>query len=99
MLLSQFGSRLGFDPFAEMRRMQSEMNRLFADLETANAPDFPPVNLWASSEGVMLTAEIPGVKAEDVDLAVHDDLLTLKGKRATSVEEFTNLTEGKTASM
>lgn len=87
MLLSQFGPRLSFDPFAEVRRMQSEMNRLFADFETANASDFPAVNLWASSDGVMLTAEIPGVKAEDVDLAVHDDLLTLKGKRAPSVEE------------
>lgn len=87
MLLLQFRPRVGFDPFAEMRRMQSEMNRLFADFETGTAPEFPAVNLWASSDGVMLTAEIPGVKAEDVDLSVHDDLLTLKGKRLSADEQ------------
>ena len=40
MALSDF-PRMGFDPFAEMRRMQSEMNRLFSGGGSATARDFP----------------------------------------------------------
>jgi hypothetical protein len=36
MALSEF-PRMGFDPFAELRRMQSEMNRLFSGYGFATA--------------------------------------------------------------
>jgi hypothetical protein len=36
MALSEF-PRLGFDPFVELRRMQSEMNRLFSGFSTTAA--------------------------------------------------------------
>jgi HSP20 family protein len=75
MLLSEFG-RLG-DAFAEMRRMQAEMNRLF---EGVVPSAYPPVNLWAGDNSVVVTAELPGVLPEDVDLTVRDDVLVLKGK-------------------
>ena len=44
MALSEF-PRLGFDPFVELRRMQSEMNRVFSGFTPA-ARDFPPINIW-----------------------------------------------------
>jgi len=43
MALSEF-PRLGFDPFAELRRMQSEMNRVFSGFNATAARDFPPIN-------------------------------------------------------
>ena len=46
MALSEF-SRLGFDPFVELRRMQSEMNRLFSGYTPA-ARDFPTINIWSA---------------------------------------------------
>ena len=49
MALSEF-PRLGFDPFVELRRMQSEMNRLFSGYTPA-ASDFPPVNLARRQQG------------------------------------------------
>jgi HSP20 family protein len=68
----------------EMERLQRQMNRLFDDFNPGDGhsfPDFPAVNLWSSSEGAMLTAELPGVKHEDIDISVVGDALTLTGKR------------------
>lgn len=81
MLYSQFG-RTGWDPFAEMRRLQSEMNQLFGDsLAFPAVRGYPPVNLWVGDSSVVVTAELPGLSAEDVDLSVREDALTIRGER------------------
>jgi HSP20 family protein len=80
MALSDF-PRMGFDPFAEMRRMQSEMNRLFSGVGFATTRDFPPINIWLRDNSVIVTAELSGVSRDDVRLNLQDDVLTLEGKR------------------
>jgi HSP20 family protein len=80
MALSDF-PRMGFDPFAELRRMQSEMNRLFSGVGFATARDYPQINIWLGDNSVVVTAELPGVTREDVTLNLQDDVLTLEGKR------------------
>jgi len=86
MLLTQTG-RLGWDPFAEIRRMQNEMTRLFADVEARAATQaFPPVNLWVGEDSLVVTAEIPGVAPADLNLTVREDTLTIQGYRALPVE-------------
>jgi HSP20 family protein len=89
MALSEF-PRMGFDPFAELRRMQSEMNRLFAGHGFATARDFPPVNIWLGDNSVVVTAELPGVTRNDVTLNLQDDVLTLEGKREPTQQENVN---------
>ena len=86
MALSDF-PRMGFDPFAEMRRMQSEMNRLFSGTGFATTRDFPPINVWLGDNSVVVTAELPGVTREDVDLNLQDDVLSLAGKREPKTHE------------
>ena len=85
--LDPFGSRFGFDPLTEMRRMQDEMNRLFAGVSTPVAREFPPVNLWIGENSVAVTAELPGVGSDDIDVTVRDDTLTLQGKVEPKVDE------------
>src|SRR5262249_10551506 len=80
MALSDF-PRMAFDPFAEMRRMQSEMNPLFSGVGFATAHDFPPINVWLGDNSVVVTAELPGVTRDDVTLNLQDDVLMLEGKR------------------
>jgi len=80
MALSEF-PRLGFDPFVELRRMQSEMNRLFSGFSTTATRDFPPINIWLGENSVVVTAELPGVTGDDVNLSLQEDVLTLSGKR------------------
>src|SRR4029453_19415174 len=60
----------GADPFRDMRRLHNEMNQM-AGRGTVGAPEFPAFNAYANQDGVVLTAELPGVKSEDLDISVH----------------------------
>ena len=86
MALSQYPS-WGLDPFYEMRRMQSEMNRLFSGFSAAAARDFPPINIWLGENSVVVTAELPGVKRDDVNIRLQDEVLTLEGTRQPQLRE------------
>jgi HSP20 family protein len=77
------------DPFEEMRRLQDEMNRMFSTsfVGRRRAPaGFPAINAYANEDGIALTAELPGVKSEDLDISVFRDTLTLRGKREAPEE-------------
>jgi HSP20 family protein len=68
-----------------MERLQRELNRLFSDtfsgVGVRTAPGFPAMNAWTNEVGVVVTAELPGVKPEDIDISVVGDTLTLSGSR------------------
>jgi HSP20 family protein len=61
------------------------MNRLFAQMPPGLsgdvAPTFPAMNVWTDEESVVVTAELPGVAPDDIDVSVVGDTLTLKGSR------------------
>lgn len=70
-----------YDPVRQMRFAQRDMSRLFDNLRVAAPPEFPPMNIWAGSDGAVVTAEIPGVVPEELDIAVHQNMVTLRGRR------------------
>jgi len=88
MALSEF-PRLGFDPFVELRRMQSEMNRVFSGF-TPTTRDFPPINIWLGDNSVVVTSELPGVTPGDVTINLQEDVLTLEGARCPSQGQEAN---------
>lgn len=65
----------------EMSRLQEEMNKLFSRASQPAATSFPPINLWVSQESAVVTAEMPGVSSEDLDISVVGDTLTVQGSR------------------
>lgn len=65
----------------DMRRLQEEMNRTFGGFRFAVPAEYPPVNVWAGADGAIITAEIPGVAPDQIDITVHQDTVTLRGKR------------------
>lgn len=68
----------------EVDRLQREMNRLFEDYypsRVRRAPAFPALNVWSNEEGLNITAEVPGVRPEDIDISVVGDTITLSGER------------------
>ncbi len=83
MLMRPFGSF--WSPWREMERLRREMDRLFATMPTilrgSAAPAYPAMNVWTNDEGAIVTAELPGVSPEDIDISVMGDTLTLKGNR------------------
>ena len=46
------------------------------------AQHYPPVNLYELPEEFLLTAELPGVEREELELLVRNGVLTLKGQRS-----------------
>jgi HSP20 family protein len=89
MRLTHFSHPFGANPWREFGRVQAEMERLFDLTRTrANdsyAPGYPAVNLWTADDEVVLSAELPGIDPDKIDIAVLDDTVTLSGARA--VEE------------
>jgi len=72
----------------EMDRMQREMNRLVnaftpeRNERARAAANFPAINAWTNDELEVVTAELPGVDPQDLDLNVVGDVLTISGKRS-----------------
>jgi HSP20 family protein len=88
--LLPFGFLAGADPFRELRRLQSEMDRLMGTLsgaaEFAAGGAFPAVNVYAGQEGIAVVAELPGVEKDDLEVQAHQDTLTLRGTRRPASE-------------
>jgi HSP20 family protein len=74
-----------WNPWREMNRLRHEMDHLFnpqwAPLARGTVA-FPPVNVWENEKGLLLTAELPGLDAAQLDVALEKDALTIGGARA-----------------
>jgi len=70
--------------WGELDRMQREMNRLFNDYSPSiprNAPSYPAINIWANEDSQIITAEMPGIEAGDINIDVTADSVTISGER------------------
>jgi len=56
---------------------QAEVQRLWPNA----VGGYPNLNIWEEGDVVYAEAEVPGVKAEDLDISVVGQELTLKGRR------------------
>jgi HSP20 family protein len=61
------------------------MGRLFETLEPLHhwrvPTPYPPVNLYDAVDHFLLTAALPGIGPDDVDLAITGETLTMRGER------------------
>jgi HSP20 family protein len=91
MAMSPFRGRGFYD-------VQSEMNRLFDEMfggltrrsggqQRVQASEWAPAIDVVQKEGdLVVRAELPGVKLDDVDITVHDGVLTITGERKVEQE-------------
>ena len=83
------------DPMIDLlNRLEQRMGRVFEpfrsfDWEVGEPSTawVPPVDIVEEPETMKITAEIPGVKPEDVKVTVTDNLLTLSGTKFQVKEE------------
>ena len=83
-----------WDPFAEMGDLRRAFDRMFDDVRPVRfvsgppaADSYFPVDLFETDGEVVLKASLPGVKAEDIDISVTGDHLTLKAETKEQSEE------------
>jgi HSP20 family protein len=71
-----------WDPIRELQR---EVGRWLENLDPfqplRNFRQYPPINVYDAGEGYILSAQLPGVSAEDVELTITGESLTLRGER------------------
>ena len=78
-------------PFGELERMRQQMDRLFDDAMTPHhlhqAGVFPLINLTEDKDKFYVSAELPGVKADELDLQVTGNNLAISGERKIAAED------------
>lgn len=85
-----------WNPFADMRRLPANIDPLF-DQTWPSVPresyrmqampetrTYPPVNVWLGDDSVAVTAELPGLDSNDVDITVRENILTIRGERRSA---------------
>jgi HSP20 family protein len=77
-----------YDPFREMRSLQDEVNRLFTssfprggDNDLMRGAWSPQVDIFEDKDKIVLEAELAGMKPEDVDISIENNVLTIYGER------------------
>jgi HSP20 family protein len=86
------------NPFSAMRRMHEEMDRVFADAwggSRQGAAGFgggltswsPAVEVAEKDNELVVCAELPGLKPEDVKVDVTDNALVIEGERKQERED------------
>lgn len=88
MLRQPFGSMWTRE--RDMDRLRREINRLLASAPASSRDSsmasYPAMNVWTNQDGAIVTAELPGVEADNINISVTGDTLTLSGNR--EVEEI-----------
>ncbi len=79
-----------FEPIREMVRMSDAMDRLFDNIygrgwRDNDFIDAPSMDMYQTPNDIVVKASLPGMKADDIQISVVGDVLTLRGE--TRVEE------------
>jgi HSP20 family protein len=81
-MLNPITSTARMNPLLQMRQMQSDFSRALGGLRfMPTQVEYPLINVWTNAEGAILTADVPGVEPDTLDIAVHGDTVTLRGTR------------------
>lgn len=79
-------SIIRWEPAREMMTLREAMDRLFDDAFTrplslsSNVWSVPAVDMYQTDNEVVVKAALPGIKADEVQINITGELLTLKGE-------------------
>jgi len=80
------------NPFEELERMRRQMDWLSSGLsrnllDEPAAGVFPPMNVTEDKDGYYVRAELPGLKADELEISVTHDTLSIAGERKIAAED------------
>ncbi len=81
-----------WNPFVEVERIRREFDRLLEELmprEEAERAFAPVVDVYETDQDLVVKAELPGVKKENLEVSIRDNALYIKGEKKEEKEEKT----------
>lgn len=80
-----------WDPFQELVNINNRLSRTLGEAYPGVTEDSfgawaPPVDIFEKNDHLVIRAEIPGVKKEDMDVRIENGVLTLHGERKHETE-------------
>lgn len=79
MAIIKYSPFTDFESFPGLKAFEDTMSRLFA--EPSARPWVPPVDISENENELVVKADVPDVKFEDIHVNLENDTLTLKGVR------------------
>jgi len=87
-------SLVKWDPLHDLLNLQRDVNRIFSGVGLARPSllteertvGMPAMDVFRRGEDLVLRAEMPGIRAEDVDISVTEDVLTVRAERKEEKE-------------
>jgi HSP20 family protein len=82
-----------WDPFREFRTLQDRFNRSFGAPVPARRDEeslgtwLPPVDVAEDKDRIVLTAELPGFREDQIEIQMENGVLTLRGERKFEEEK------------
>ncbi len=81
-----------WDPFNDLRQMQNSKYRMwrrFGNHQSNGNPESPEIEAWAfpldvvrKGDDTVIRASVPGIKPEDIQVSIEDNVLTIRGHTA-----------------
>jgi len=74
-----------WEPFREMESLRDAMERMFEERTFRppvpfGGPDSLSVDMWETDDNVVVRTSIPGIKADEIDVSVTGDTLTIRAE-------------------
>lgn len=76
-----------FQPFRGVSTLQDQINRLFNEAfdrssdEASLTPWSPAVDIYETEQNLVVKADLPDIKPEELDIRVENNILTIRGER------------------
>ena len=74
-----------WDPFRDLATLHDRFNQVLSadsdSVEGRHGDWAPPVDIFERGDELILRAELPGLKTEDIDIRVENGKLVLRGQR------------------
>lgn len=82
------GALTQWEPFAELGELRTRFDRLFRDLTDGREQAWlPAIDVIRDDGNLVVRADIPGIKPDEVKIEVEDDILTVSGSHEETSEE------------
>lgn len=82
------GALTRWEPFAELGELRGHLDRMFDDLFDGHGRRWTPaIDVERKNGSLVVRADVPGIKPEEVKIEVENDILTVSGEHEERKEE------------